>query len=116
MTPGQKDVAKQLVDAFSGDPAQAIRELALEHHVAVAWIDRSIMDVFLRERRGTPLTDEEWARLRPQLEDYDLYVSTLMVDQDTDDTIENVFIRHILRRARVLTTAPDDQKDRDEET
>lgn len=116
MTPGQKDVAKQLVDAYGGDPAEAIRELAHEHHVAVAWIDRSIISAFLRERRDTPLTDEEWARLRPHLEDYDFYVSTLMVDQDTDDTIENVFIRHILRRARILTTAPDEQKDQNEET
>jgi len=53
------------------NPTLALLHLARTAAIAVAWLDRDCIE----RDRGTPLTDEQWARLAPPLESHDAHVS-----------------------------------------
>lgn len=59
-------LAREFIAQF-GNPFDALRALATEAEMAVHYQDRGVFDGHLDRE----LTDEEWGRIKPHLEDYD---------------------------------------------
>ncbi|TDC02677.1 hypothetical protein E1091_00300 [Micromonospora fluostatini] len=82
-----EDPFRAYIDRFNGDAGQALLDFARRAGIAVAWVDRQVVERHFRE-----LTDAEWELLLPKLDKYDEHVSNF-------DGVEDEFLDRILSDA-----------------
>jgi hypothetical protein len=88
--------------AYAGcftDPTAALLDLADRAGIAVAWLDRGVIEADSRD-----LTDDEWSRVRDELYQYDEHVSA------TDD-VNSLFLDQIFSDAGIERFTHDDADD-----
>lgn len=78
----------QLLASYT-DPAQAVLDVARAAQVAIAWEDRQTIESATRK-----LTDEEWALVAGDLEDYDEALGMSQARESMRDWIERTLDKH----------------------
>jgi len=81
------------------DPTAALLDLADRAGIAVAWLDRGVIEADSR-----PLTDDQWSRVRDELYQYDAHVSA-------NDEVNSLFLDQIFSDAGIERLTNDDADD-----